>query len=173
VWKLLVAPGDTVEAGDTIAVIEAMKMECPVESPGAARWPRSIWRAAIAAARRADAGAEPAGMSVSFARRGVAATAAAINSGETSALAVMEETLARIAAYDAVQPQAWISRADPEALREAARAVDARVAAGETLPLAGVPFAVKDNIDVAGFETTAGCPAFAYRPMVRRTSPRG
>ena len=29
------APGDTVEAGDTIAVIEAMKMECPVESPGA------------------------------------------------------------------------------------------------------------------------------------------
>ncbi|GAO53449.1 allophanate hydrolase [Novosphingobium sp. MD-1] len=103
-------------------------------------------------------------MSVSFARRGVAATAAAITSGETSALAVMEDTLARIAAYDAVQPQAWISRADPEALREAARAVDARIAAGETLPLAGVPFAVKDNIDVAGFETTAGCPAFAYRP---------
>ncbi|KAK0330270.1 hypothetical protein LTR94_033496, partial [Friedmanniomyces endolithicus] len=35
VWKLLVAAGDAVEAGDTIAVIEAMKMECPVESPGA------------------------------------------------------------------------------------------------------------------------------------------
>ncbi|PZU58562.1 MAG: urea carboxylase [Sphingobium sp.] len=34
VWKLLVAPGDTVEAGDVIAVIEAMKMECPLESPG-------------------------------------------------------------------------------------------------------------------------------------------
>jgi urea carboxylase len=33
VWKLLVAPGDTVEAGDVIAVIEAMKMECPLESP--------------------------------------------------------------------------------------------------------------------------------------------
>ncbi len=103
-------------------------------------------------------------MSVPFDRRGVAATAAAVNSGETSAIAVMEETLARIAAYDAVQPQAWISRADPETLREAARAVDARIAAGETLPLAGVPFAVKDNIDVAGFETTAGCPAFAYHP---------
>ncbi|WP_156254660.1 urea carboxylase [Sandarakinorhabdus oryzae] len=35
VWKLLVKPGDVVKAGDTIAVIEAMKMECPVESPAA------------------------------------------------------------------------------------------------------------------------------------------
>jgi urea carboxylase len=34
VWKLLVAPGDTVEAGDTIAIIEAMKMEYTLESPG-------------------------------------------------------------------------------------------------------------------------------------------
>lgn len=33
VWKLLVQPGDTVAAGDVIAVIEAMKMECPFESP--------------------------------------------------------------------------------------------------------------------------------------------
>ncbi|MGN6358171.1 MAG: urea carboxylase [Novosphingobium sp.] len=37
VWKLLVAAGDEVEVGDTIAVIEAMKMECPVESPGAGK----------------------------------------------------------------------------------------------------------------------------------------
>ena len=34
VWKLLVALGDTVETGDVIAVIEAMKMECLFESPG-------------------------------------------------------------------------------------------------------------------------------------------
>jgi urea carboxylase len=35
IWKLLVAVGDEVKAGDTIAIIEAMKMECAVQSPGA------------------------------------------------------------------------------------------------------------------------------------------
>ncbi len=35
VWKLLVSVGDEVQAGETIAIIEAMKMECRVESPGA------------------------------------------------------------------------------------------------------------------------------------------
>ena len=31
-------------------------------------------------------------------------------------------------------------------------------------PLWGIPFAVKDNIDVAGYPTTAACPAFEYTP---------
>lgn len=97
-------------------------------------------------------------------RRSATQIAAAVNLGKLSAVAVAEETLARAEAYDAIQPQIWISRATREQFLEAAKAVDARVAAGETLPLAGVPFAAKDNIDVAGFETTAACPAFAYRP---------
>lgn len=41
----------------------------------------------------------------------------------------------------------------------------------ESLPVSargslwGIPFAVKDNIDVVGFNTTAACPAFSYAPQ--------
>ncbi|MHA6195764.1 allophanate hydrolase [Pseudomonas wadenswilerensis] len=37
-------------------------------------------------------------------------------------------------------------------------------ASPQSLPLYGVPFAIKDNIDLAGIPTTAACPAFAYTP---------
>ncbi|MCP1469210.1 allophanate hydrolase [Sphingobium sp. OAS761] len=98
-------------------------------------------------------------------RRSATAIVRDIRTGRTSALAVMEETLGRLIAYDAVQPQIWISRPSADDLIVAAKAIDARLADGEDLPLAGVPFAVKDNIDVAWAETTAACPAFAYSPV--------
>lgn len=46
-------------------------------------------------------------------------------------------------------------------------ALDAREPA--ELPLFGVPFAIKDNIDLAGIPTTAACPAFAYVPQRNAT----
>jgi allophanate hydrolase len=90
--------------------------------------------------------------------------ATAVNAGEQSAEAVAQAALDRVATYDNLQPQAWICRVAPDDVLAAARAVEARIATGEVLPLAGVPFAVKDNIDVAGLPTTAACPAFAYTP---------
>lgn len=91
--------------------------------------------------------------------------ASAVNGQSQSALSIAEQVLGRLANYDTIQPQTWITRPCPDQLRLAATHIDARVKAGEFLPLAGVPFAVKDNIDVADFPTTAGCPAFAYTPL--------
>ena len=63
---------------------------------------------------------------------------------------------ARIEEVD--RPEIWISLRPIEAVLADAAAVD------PSLPLAGLLLAVKDNIDVAGIPTTAGCPAFAYAP---------
>jgi allophanate hydrolase len=81
-----------------------------------------------------------------------------------TALERLRSAYHRIAEVD--RPEVWI-RLRPQAETEAeARAVDARVAAGERLPLAGTVFAAKGNIDIAGLATTAGCPSYAYEPTV-------
>lgn len=77
---------------------------------------------------------------------------------------VVKAVLARI--HRRANDGVWISVASEEVLLAAAQALEGRRAAGERLPLYGVPFAVKDNIDVAGFATTAACPAFAYQPRL-------
>lgn len=87
-----------------------------------------------------------------------------VNSRKTTAVGVARNTISKIAAYELVQPQVWISRFSEQEILRAAAAVDDRVQAGEQLPLAGVPFAIKDNIDILGLPTTAGCPEFAFNP---------
>ena len=54
-------------------------------------------------------------------------------------------------------------------LLAAADALMAQHPEPNSLPLWGIPFAVKDNIDVAGLPTTVACPAFAYDPAADAT----
>ena len=90
------------------------------------------------------------------------AIATAVRNGSLSPTDVLEQSLARI---DALDPdiEAWVA-VDPSSARAQAMALDAARGRGETLgPLAGVPVGIKDIIDVAGFVTRAGAPAFAHR----------
>ncbi len=87
---------------------------------------------------------------------------AAYESGETTPVQVIAEVLARIAGYD--DEAVWISRRPDAELLAEAEQLTARFGEIAGLPLYGLPFAVKDNIDVAGLPTTAACPAFEYHP---------
>lgn len=63
----------------------------------------------------------------------------------------------------ATDDNAWLMIADDVQLRAQLDALTPVYRNNpEALPLFGIPFAVKDNVDVAGWPTTAACPAFAY-----------
>jgi amidase len=95
-----------------------------------------------------------------------------------SSLEVVNAHLARI---DAVNPALnAVVRVLADDARAAAVSADRRLAAGETVgPLHGVPFTVKENIDMAGLPTTWGVPALAQAvvpadaPVVERMRAAG
>jgi aspartyl-tRNA(Asn)/glutamyl-tRNA(Gln) amidotransferase subunit A len=100
---------------------------------------------------------------------------AAVKSGSRSSESLVQECLSSIAATDS-RVQAYLS-VQSEAALQAARAVDARVAAGDTdalaLPLLGVPIAVKDNLCTAGVQTTAASRILeGYMPSYDATAVR-
>ncbi|WP_189424649.1 allophanate hydrolase [Devosia pacifica] len=84
---------------------------------------------------------------------------AAFASGLTP-VALVETVIERMNASP--DPAIFIARVDDAELKKAAEELMARAPEPNSLPLWGMPFAVKDNIDVAGMPTTAACPEFAY-----------
>ena len=82
-------------------------------------------------------------------------------------LDVIQAVIERRAAWP--DKAVFITPASDDALRAAATALVAAHPEPNSRPLWGIPFAVKDNIDVAGLPTTAACPAFAYHPEVDAT----
>jgi allophanate hydrolase len=90
----------------------------------------------------------------------IAAIHAAYRDGTLTPVSLVQALLERIDSYP--DKAVFISRLpDAEVIAEA-EALD--MANSQHLPLFGIPFVVKDNIDVAGIPTTAACPAFAYTP---------
>ncbi|MFD7256681.1 amidase [Streptomyces sp. NPDC059874] len=102
--------------------------------------------------------------------------AAGLAEGTLSSRQLTEESLRRIAAAQPTLNAFRIVRA--EAALAEADAADRRLAAGERLPLLGVPLAVKDDMDVAGESTAFGCagsftPKTADSEAVRRLRAAG
>ncbi len=91
----------------------------------------------------------------------IAQIAADVQSRKRTASDVADAALAAAGKFQE-QFHAFI-KITPDVAREQARRVDERVQKGETLPLAGVPFAVKDLFDLAGVATTFGAKVFADR----------
>jgi AtzE family amidohydrolase len=90
-----------------------------------------------------------------------------VRAGNWRATDVIESTLGRIAAIDP-GINAFTTRLDAQARRDALL-IDAAVAGGrDPGPLAGVPFAVKNLFDVAGVTTLAGARIHADRPPAAR-----
>ncbi|MEQ9335513.1 allophanate hydrolase [Thalassobaculum sp.] len=79
----------------------------------------------------------------------------------TTPVDVVEDVYRRIAAH--ADPGVFIHLLPKEQALAAARALPPFADAAD-MPLWGIPFAIKDNIDLAGVPTTAGCPAYAYTP---------
>ena len=93
--------------------------------------------------------------------------ATAVRAGTTSALAVTEAILARIAARNPVL-NAFTDITATRARTRAAELDDARAAGRPLGPLAGVPFAVKNLFDVAGLATRAGSAINRTHPPATR-----
>lgn len=88
----------------------------------------------------------------------------AYHSGETP-ISVLSRVCTRI--EKAGLNPVWISLVPRAQVLERAREIE--LGNCSQMPLYGIPFAVKDNIDVAGMNTTAGCPAFSYAANVTAT----
>jgi allophanate hydrolase len=90
---------------------------------------------------------------------------AAYRSGNISPVQVMELIYSRIEAES--ENPIWITLRSLESVMESVQELEGQDL--DRLPLYGIPFAVKDNIDVQGLPTTAACPAFSYMPTQNAT----
>ncbi len=92
---------------------------------------------------------------------GIEVLAAKYAAGDITPTSLVNELLAAMDAYEKVDPAVWIFRPSAADLLSRAGELEA-VSPEKRGPLYGIPFAIKDNIDVAGMPSTMGCPEALY-----------
>lgn len=105
-------------------------------------------------------------------QRTIADLLASYRTGSLTPGKLISDLLTQIEQSD--RSEVWISRVPAKTLKQQAAALDLMLqikgeAVFESLPLFGIPFAVKDNIDVVDLPTTAACPEFSHLPQVSAT----
>ena len=91
----------------------------------------------------------------------IASVKAAYQSGEKTPTGLMQEIIEKAKKYS--DKNIWIIEPDMERIRPYIEKLG-KMDFGKK-PLWGIPFAIKDNIDLAGTPTTAGCKAYTYVPV--------
>ncbi|GAA5963524.1 hypothetical protein JCM3765_006268 [Sporobolomyces pararoseus] len=89
---------------------------------------------------------------------------AAYSSGSLTPSSLVSALHTKIIEYSTSNPHVWIDIQTPEKLQLRAQELEKTYEGKEKPPLYGIPFSLKNNIDVEGFKTTAGCEKFAYYP---------
>jgi allophanate hydrolase len=90
---------------------------------------------------------------------------AAYRSGELNVLSFLSAKLAQVKSD---KSNVWISTISEQQLKQMVTVLESKSI--DELPLYGVPFAAKDNIDFALLPTTAGCEAYAFQPTESSTA---
>lgn len=109
----------------------------------------------------------------------IEALRSAYASGSCTPTEVVESVLRRVGEYARKDPAVWIDVVPAREALQRAKELEQRHAGGGEKPrLYGVPFSVKNSIDVAGYRTTVACPSFAYlaeatAPVVQRCLDEG
>lgn len=99
-------------------------------------------------------------------------------SGTTTPSEVVEAVLRRVGEYTQKDPAVWIDVVSASITLARARELELAYDGKEKPRLFGVPFSVKNSIDIRGFKTTVACPFFAYTaqetaPVVQRCLDEG
>lgn len=84
-------------------------------------------------------------------------------SGLADPAIIISSVFDRIEKYEAIDPAVWISKHSRDDVLAAAKSLSEKYAGKPLPPLFGIPFAVKDSIDVEGCVTTLACESFAYK----------
>lgn len=162
IWTVNVQPGQTVRKGDKLIIVQAMKMELVVVAPKCGVVLDVLAPKVGDAIEAGDAVAVMGPL-----RMDITSLSEAYANDVLTPVDVCHYLFEEIDSdIRRLSKHVWITSFPKDQVLDACR----QVLGQKHLPLYGLFFGVKDNINVAGVPTTAGCPEFAHLPSTTATT---